>query len=163
MCGLCFNVTISGYQISEGLFPLFREEVGAMKSSNNERILSKLVERNIREWSNREEISRRLLVERERIYMPLIAMSREKGSGGTHIAHLVADRLGFECFDRRIVDFIAKRADMRKEVVTLVDEKTQRGILQQLVDLFQPLGLSEDQYFHHLMQVISNLRIGWKR
>ena len=39
---------------------------------------------------------------------PTVTISRERGSGGSLVARLVADRLGFVLFDSELVDHVAR-------------------------------------------------------
>ncbi|MFH1958883.1 MAG: cytidylate kinase-like family protein [Patescibacteria group bacterium] len=59
---------------------------------------------------------------------PYITVSREPGSGGTPIAKLVAEKLGFTLVDKQIVEEIAKSTKKRKEVIMAVDEKKRSAI-----------------------------------
>jgi len=53
----------------------------------------------------------------------LITISRQYGAGGSEVARLVADRLGWTVVDNEIVDRVARRAGLTPEVVAEQDER----------------------------------------
>ena len=56
--------------------------------------------------------------------MPVITIAREFGAGGETVGHLLADRLKLEYLDGKIVDEVARRLKVDKDVVESYDEKT---------------------------------------
>jgi cytidylate kinase len=56
--------------------------------------------------------------------VPVITLAREFGAGGETIGHLLADLLGLEYLDGKIVDEVARRLKVGKDVVESYDEKT---------------------------------------
>jgi len=56
--------------------------------------------------------------------MPVITLAREFGAGGETVGHLLSDRLKLEYLDGSIVDEVARRLKVGKEVVESYDEKT---------------------------------------
>jgi cytidylate kinase len=53
----------------------------------------------------------------------LITISRQYGAGGSEVARLVAERLGWTVVDNEIVDRVARRAGLAPEVVAEQDER----------------------------------------
>lgn len=53
----------------------------------------------------------------------LITISRQYGAGGSEVARLVADRLGWDMVDNEIVDRVARHAGLAPEVVAEQDER----------------------------------------
>jgi len=54
--------------------------------------------------------------------MGVITVSRELGSKGTDIAHMVAERLGYECLDREFIAAIAQEAGIEEAHVSSKEE-----------------------------------------
>lgn len=54
--------------------------------------------------------------------MSVITISRELGSGGTDIANVVAEGLGYECLDRGLIAAIAKEAGVEEAQVSGKEE-----------------------------------------
>jgi len=53
----------------------------------------------------------------------LITISRQYGAGGSEVARLVAERLGWTVVDNEIVDRVARRAGLTPEIVAEQDER----------------------------------------
>lgn len=53
----------------------------------------------------------------------LITISRQYGAGGSEVARLVAERLGWSVVDNEIVDRVARRAGLAPELVAEQDER----------------------------------------
>ena len=56
--------------------------------------------------------------------MPVITIGREFGAGGETVGRMVAQRLDLEYLDSKIVDEVARRLKVGKELVETYDEKT---------------------------------------
>jgi cytidylate kinase len=56
--------------------------------------------------------------------VPVITIAREFGAGGETIGHRLADKLGLEYLDGKIVDEASRRLKIGKDVVESYDEKT---------------------------------------
>ena len=89
------------------------------------------------------------------LFAPCVTFSRESGSGGSEVAVEVARRLDFEFFDRKMTDYIANRAKVRKSVVESTDERTRANLQELIRDLTSQEYMSQSSYFRHLVEVIS--------
>ncbi len=101
------------------------------------------------------EIERRLAEEKP--FKPYITFSREPGSGGKPIAHLVAKRLGFKLYDRRLIERVAERMRKPAKLMSRVDEKGRSGITDFVQSMFNPDYISDEVYFRNLCQVVYRL------
>ena len=63
---------------------------------------------------------------------PFITIAREPGSGGRPIAKLVAEKLGYEFVDEKIIRDIAASTKKRREIIRAVDEKS-RGRIEDII------------------------------
>jgi len=88
---------------------------------------------------------------------PFITIARDPGSGGKPIAHEVAKNLGFEFYDRALIEAIAKSAKRRHQVVDNVDERTRSAIQDLVHNLFNPEYISDTTYLNHLTRVVLSL------
>ena len=59
--------------------------------------------------------------------MPIV-VSRQVGSGGLLFAQTIADRLGFEVCDRKVLEEISRRSKVPEDLVRLLDEKPGRSL-----------------------------------
>lgn len=91
---------------------------------------------------------------------PTVTVSRERGSGGSSVAKLVAERLGFALFDSEIVDHVARSASVDRLVVTQMDERSQRSIQAWADRVTQNQNFSAQSYLAHLTKTL--LTIGEK-
>ncbi|SPE51128.1 hypothetical protein SBV1_1290009 [Verrucomicrobia bacterium] len=90
-------------------------------------------------------------------YGPYLLISREKGAGGHALAQLVGSRLGWQVFDNELVDEIAKRANVRRQLIESLDERDQstiQAIIDQLLDGQQ---IDTSGYLVRLKQIVLTL------
>ncbi|MCX6816393.1 MAG: cytidylate kinase-like family protein [Candidatus Beckwithbacteria bacterium] len=85
---------------------------------------------------------------------PFITISRESGSGGKPIAQLVAKKLKYKFYNKKLIDLTAKETKKRQALIASLDEKD-RGMVEDLVySLLSPDYVDEETYFKHLCHVI---------
>ncbi len=108
-------------------------------------------ERRREEWQRQATPSLRKPLQR---LGPYISIARELASGGTEISQRVAEKLGWQYFDREIIEAIAGRAHLREELVARFDEHVQNELDTYLRNLFTMQMLNNTQYLHHLTQVL---------
>ncbi|MGQ9523462.1 MAG: cytidylate kinase-like family protein [Armatimonadota bacterium] len=88
---------------------------------------------------------------------PFITVSREAGSWGSQAAALVAQDLGWQCFDREIVDYVAKDVQVEERVVASLDENV-RGYIEAWVASFvDGKHVETADYLRHLARVLRAL------
>lgn len=97
-----------------------------------------------------------LSIEKE---LPLITISREKGSGGRPIAYLVAEKLGkpWEVFHKEIIDEMAKEVKLQKELISEVDENRIPFIEELVADFFGKKNVTLSNYYKHLVKILSTI------
>ena len=91
--------------------------------------------------------------------LPIITVSREKGSGGRIIAYAVAKQLGnqWKVFHKEIVEQIARETNLTKELIDEVDEKNIPLIDEIIADLFGKRYLNLSSYYRHLLKTLSTI------
>jgi len=60
--------------------------------------------------------------------MAIVTISRELGSGGTEVARLVAEKLGYRLVNRELVDIIAQRLGANPREASELDETAMGGL-----------------------------------
>jgi cytidylate kinase len=90
-------------------------------------------------------------------YGPCLLVSRECGSGGTRIARLAGARLGWQVFDREILDQIAQLAQVRKQLLGTVDENTRLAWDNGWQPELAPEDIGYEAYLRYLRQVVLTL------
>ena len=123
--------------------------------------LEQLIEQQIGRW----ELERRRKAHQERpgrgklgrlYFGPYLMISRDKGAGGHEVANLIGQKLGWQVFDRQIVDAIAERTKMRQQLVENLDEKT-RGGLEEFLRNVLTREMGSTDYLLHLRQILLTL------
>lgn len=132
-----------------------------MARTNHGTSMEQLIEQQIRRW----ELARRQRKQQERpgrgklgrlYFGPYLLVSRDKGAGGHEVAELIGKRLGWQVFDRQIVDAIAERTKMRQQLIENLDERT-RGALEEFLRHFLTREIGSTDYLIHLRQVLLTL------
>ena len=92
-------------------------------------------------------------------YGPCLFISRECGAGGGQVARMAGERLGWQVYDREIVDGVAQLAHARQSMVESVDEK----IRTHWESTWRPALNSEDvgcetylRYLHELIMTLGH-------
>ena len=85
---------------------------------------------------------------------PVIALTREPGSGGEAIARLLAKELGLVLYDWEILEQIAKDAHVSEQVVATLDVKCQSALNGWLSGFTRGFGFSSFQYMQSLRKVL---------
>ncbi|MCL4375170.1 cytidylate kinase-like family protein [Patescibacteria group bacterium] len=91
--------------------------------------------------------------------LPIITISRERGSGGRLIAYKVAQRLGrpWQVYHKEIIEDITKRSHLEKALIKEVDEKRIPTINRLLLDVFSKKYSTFSNYYKHLLQVLATI------
>ena len=115
--------------------------------------VDEIVNQRVEAWERRCQQAREVSQRKEQ-QGPMITISRGSGSLGRQIGELTANQLGFEFYDKQLVEAISKEAHVRKRVVEALDEKTQ-GVIAGWIDSFgSQKSLGEHKYLEHLGSVL---------
>ena len=90
-------------------------------------------------------------------YGPYLLISREKGAGGSAVGHLAGKRLGWQVFDNEIVDAIAEKARVRRELVESLDERDRATIHDAVNRLLNPQPMETSGYLANLHEILLTL------
>lgn len=111
-----------------------------------------LVAHRIREWEVRQRV-RGAEGAKQAEAVSVVTISRQLGSDGSTVAEEVAKALGWDLWDRQLVEEVARSARVRTQVVESLDERTRSQIQaigsELLGEHFEEIG-----YRRHLVQVI---------
>ena len=88
---------------------------------------------------------------------PWIAISRDYGAGGTAIAERLAEQLGYELFDRRLLDVLAHESHYRKEFLASVDEKVRSTVEAHVDALLHGESFLRSDFLRYLMRVVATI------
>jgi cytidylate kinase len=111
------------------------------------RSVSHLVDEAIRRWELEQRARRPLQQPR-----PVITVSREYGARGAELARLLAQRLGFACWDQELLHEVARTSQAPERLLLALDEH-RRNVVSELTSLVAPRPTASE-YFHALVQVV---------
>lgn len=119
---------------------------------------SRLIDQRVTEWRLLEKARR----ERASAAPPavrlsqVITISRQYGAGGLTVAKLIVPQLGedWTVWDTELIEAIAKSADVRKQIVEEMDEKTQSWVTQMVQHMVGGQHLDAQTYKRHLAPVL---------
>lgn len=113
--------------------------------------IHQMIEEQVRRW----EILRREKTATKTA--PVITLSREPGSGGKHVARIVADRLGLDYFHQELINAMAQNADTSTRVVRTLDERGLSMLEDWVSAAISDRHLWPDEVSRMLMQVIGTI------
>jgi cytidylate kinase len=121
--------------------------------------LARLLDRQANLWQIRQrladeggEAARRELAHLQE--GPWVTISRQVGSGGVELAHRVAERLGWQVYDRQILEEIARHTPAREAVLSRLDEREVGWLEDTLTNLLQPEDPGRAAFLQEMMRVI---------
>jgi cytidylate kinase len=85
---------------------------------------------------------------------PFITISREAGSGGKPIAKVIAKKLKYKLYDKKLIEMTAKKSKTRKALIASLDEKDRSFVDDLVHSLLNPDYVSEHEYTKNLFEVI---------
>lgn len=100
-------------------------------------------------------------------HAPFITVSREPGSGGKLIARLLAKKLGYEFYDREIleklkVEFKKEKQEINEVGLDFFDEKEIGGIDELVETIIFPNLITQNHFVKHLVRLITSLTLNGK-
>jgi cytidylate kinase len=110
----------------------------------------------------RQEVDRQLAVsmeEEEKLWclqcpVPVIAVSRELGAGGTDIAKLVAQELDFAYYDRELIDEVAEQLESDREHVERQETGPHDAVSDILLSFMDRRHVPDTVYLRSLVRVL---------
>jgi cytidylate kinase len=115
------------------------------------RTVEQLVEDQAHRWEQRRD------QRHERPLLPVIAISRQHGAGGSELARRLAEELQLDLLDREIIQQIAENAHLSERVVQTLDERDRKLLTDWLLAFGSPGYLSPVGYRDHLTRVVGTI------
>ena len=88
---------------------------------------------------------------------PYLLISREKGAGGSAVGQLAGQRLGWQVFDKQIVDAIAAKAHVRRELIESLDERDRERIRRIVHEFLYPATFKQADYLPVFWEIVMAL------
>jgi len=119
------------------------------------RSLDALVEHQVRKWSTERKKVPTVVGHGRR--WPVVTISREYGARGAAIGRLLSERLGFDFWDKKLVQAIAEDTGASQRVIETLDEQRKNAFGDILASFVQGRGLSSEDYFVRLGRVVQTI------
>ncbi len=87
--------------------------------------LDSIIDRQIKRWELEKKRREDEQKSQEKVILPrpVITVSRERGSRGTYLAKMLAEKLNYQLVHREIIDYIVKDSGVRRRLIeSLSDE-----------------------------------------
>jgi cytidylate kinase len=88
---------------------------------------------------------------------PWVSVSRQLGSGGLEVARRIAERLGWQVFDREIVSTIARHTHTQEAVLSYLDERAIGPINDYIARVLDPGLPGQVPFLQEMVRVIWGL------
>jgi cytidylate kinase len=85
---------------------------------------------------------------------PILTVSRQLGSGGTEMAEILASRLGYQLFDREVIQAVARETGVQQQLIEALDERTRNGIEQWVDGVLHSRIFTSEDYIRSLGKVL---------
>lgn len=85
---------------------------------------------------------------------PVITISRCFGARGIALGKMIAERLGFDVYERELVERIAQSAKVRERLVETLDSRLQSRIHDRISSQFASGTFSASDYLEHLSRLV---------
>ena len=118
--------------------------------------IARLVERQMRNWEQARALRTTEKAAPRREVEDFVAISREIGAGGTDVATVLSERMGWPVFDKDILQAMAGDDDVRRQIYASMDERDLGWFERAARAVGQP-GFVRDDYFHNLSRTILSL------
>ncbi len=118
-----------------------------------------LIDKQIRQW----ELRRRLaeyggeMARRELAHLsegPWVTISKQLGCRGTVLAKRLAERLGWQIFDKEILEAISRETHTRDRILSALDEHAVGAFKEYVAHLIVPDHLAQAAFVHEMVKVI---------
>jgi cytidylate kinase len=116
-----------------------------------DRSFDKFIQEIVEKWGNTPNSDRNRNAPR----ITVVTVSSEPGSGGQVIARGIAEKMGYDLFQRDIIREIADRADIGASVIESIEKERLSGIEDFIATLVSRRYLWPEMYLEQLMKVIS--------
>jgi len=88
----------------------------------------------------------------------VITISRERGSGGTAVGKKVAEILGWDFYDRELINHVAEHMGAPPQVIESHDERSHGFLHNLLLQLLEGHRPTETQYLRALIRILRSIR-----
>jgi cytidylate kinase len=125
-------------------------------------VIHRIIDNQIRTWeaaAERRRAEEREEAERLPTIRPCITMGRMIGSGGGEIAQQLSTRLGWQVFDREIVEVIVRQGHFREAIMKTLDEHDRSSVELWVDGLIHGTLVDKEDYHRILVRVLTSISV----
>lgn len=116
-----------------------------------------LIDRQIMKWEAERKASEETESSAQQVILPIITVSRQRGSSGSYLARKLAERLSYEYTHRHVIDIICRDSGFRRRVIESLDGKTRSQIELWIEGMLHDQYVDASDYFKYLYHTITAL------
>jgi cytidylate kinase len=118
-----------------------------------------VVESHVKRWITGERLVRRIHREREKMTKtlpspPSLTLSCAYGSGGEAVAQRLSQALGYQIFDKEIMEAVSSSAKATTRIIEALDAGNRKEIASLVDQLFSRRVITDTSYFRSLVKVV---------
>ncbi len=120
---------------------------------------ARLAEQRVREWTINLEAQQRRFAQSSPEELPdsihpFVAISREAGAGGAAVARRLGELLGWQVLHRELLDQMAEKFKLPRDMLGMLDEKTSNWIIEIFGKWLDPRVVTQTEYIVHLGRIV---------
>jgi cytidylate kinase len=119
--------------------------------------IEELVERQISRWEYEKSIRDDKPDAPPKEVLPIVTVSRQRGSSGSYIARRISEELDYAYIHRQIIDIICAKAGYRRRIVESLDGRVQSQINLWVEGILHDKYVDSSDYFKYLYHIITVL------
>ncbi len=118
--------------------------------------VNQLVEDHMRQWElGKTAAARSELRSRTGKQIDYITISRDLGSGGEEVAASLSELLGWQVYDKEILNYMAEDLHVQEQLIRSIDEGTTNWVEESLAAIVGPENyVGQFRYYSHLTRVL---------
>jgi cytidylate kinase len=121
----------------------------------SETLLDEVIQKQVEKWEEAKAGGKRDRDEG----LSVITVSSQPGSGGSFIAKALAEQLGFDFFNKALIEVIAESAHVSSKLVESLERERLSGVEDFIASFIKKEYLYPGLYLKHLMKVVSAIAL----
>ncbi|MCA9530002.1 MAG: cytidylate kinase-like family protein [Myxococcales bacterium] len=117
---------------------------------------SKLADRAVRKWALQQKLQEQA-TKKTAVSRPIITIARDFGARGSALGELVAERLGFEHWDKELVDELVKEMGVPESVIAQMDEQAYTRLDLTLTEVLVGSSKAQSGYLNSLREAFRKI------
>ncbi len=122
------------------------------------RSIEELINRQINQWEfAQKERNESQEKRKEHNIQPIVTVSRQRGSRGSYLAELIAEKLGYQRLHREVIDEICRSSGYKRRIIESLDDKVRSRIELMIEGAFKGMYIDAGDYFRELYKVMMSI------